>query len=220
MRTTSGPTSRNEVVPRGHRDPRLASTGERRHRRVRRGPHSVRAQRLRRGPSESPRYGRRSLPPAVQRPCRSQRRKPGRERPRCARPMWPRARPEGSLTPWLSLSQSVSAMVGRAARSALYSRAIASTFSWRNWPCISRNCRSRSEASSRALCTANVYRKSSRKSCRMLCRSSIVCGSRASEATAITKPMLHLCSAPCKALRFAPPARTRGLRALTVPARR
>lgn len=37
---------------------------------------------------------------------------------------------------------------------------------------------------------------------------------------AITTTMLHLCSAPCKALRFAPPARTRGLRALTVPARR
>jgi len=37
---------------------------------------------------------------------------------------------------------------------------------------------------------------------------------------AITMTMLHLCSAPCKALRFAPPARTRGLRALTVPARR
>ena len=32
--------------------------------------------------------------------------------------------------------------------------------------------------------------------------------------------MLHLCSAPCKALRFAPPARARGLRAWTVPARR
>lgn len=30
----------------------------------------------------------------------------------------------------------------------------------------------------------------------------------------------HLCSAPCKALRFAPTALTRGLRALTVPARR
>jgi hypothetical protein len=29
-----------------------------------------------------------------------------------------------------------------------------------------------------------------------------------------------LCSAPCKARRFAPPAPTRGLRALTVPARR
>jgi hypothetical protein len=32
--------------------------------------------------------------------------------------------------------------------------------------------------------------------------------------------MLHLCSAPCKALRFAPPAHPRGLWALTVPARR
>jgi hypothetical protein len=40
------------------------------------------------------------------------------------------------------------------------------------------------------------------------------------DATAITMTMLHLCSAPCKALRFAPPAHMRGLRALTVPARR
>ena len=41
-----------------------------------------------------------------------------------------------------------------------------------------------------------------------------------STASAITTRMLHLCSAPCKALRFAPTARARGLRALTVPARR
>ena len=40
------------------------------------------------------------------------------------------------------------------------------------------------------------------------------------DASAITTTMLHLCSAPCKALRFAPTARARGLRALTVPARR
>ena len=40
------------------------------------------------------------------------------------------------------------------------------------------------------------------------------------DASAITAAMLHLCSAPCKALRFAPPAHARGLRALTVPARR
>jgi hypothetical protein len=36
--------------------------------------------------------------------------------------------------------------------------------------------------------------------------------------SAITTTMLHLCSAPCKALRFAPTAHARGLRALTVPA--
>jgi hypothetical protein len=36
---------------------------------------------------------------------------------------------------------------------------------------------------------------------------------------AITRSMLELCSAPCKALRFASTARARGLRALTVPAR-
>jgi hypothetical protein len=39
-------------------------------------------------------------------------------------------------------------------------------------------------------------------------------------APIITQSMLDLCSAPCKARRFAPPALTRGLRALTVPARR
>jgi len=41
-----------------------------------------------------------------------------------------------------------------------------------------------------------------------------------SDTPAITLSMLDLCSAPCKARRFAPPAHTRGLRALTVPARR
>jgi hypothetical protein len=38
-------------------------------------------------------------------------------------------------------------------------------------------------------------------------------------ASAITRSRLDLCSASCKALRFAPPAHPRGLRALTVPAR-
>jgi hypothetical protein len=42
----------------------------------------------------------------------------------------------------------------------------------------------------------------------------------AMNAPTITQSMLDLCSAPCKARRFAPPAHTRGLRALTVPARR
>jgi hypothetical protein len=41
-----------------------------------------------------------------------------------------------------------------------------------------------------------------------------------SDAPTITWSMLDLCSAPCKARRFAPPAHLRGLRALTVPARR
>src|SRR4029450_2889968 len=41
-----------------------------------------------------------------------------------------------------------------------------------------------------------------------------------SEAPTITPSMLDLSSAPCQARRFAPPARTRGLRALTMPARR
>ena len=41
-----------------------------------------------------------------------------------------------------------------------------------------------------------------------------------SDAPTITPSMLDLCSAPCKARRFAPPAHARGLRALTGPARR
>ena len=41
-----------------------------------------------------------------------------------------------------------------------------------------------------------------------------------STPSAITTTMVQLCSAPSKALRFAPPAHARGLRALTVPARR
>ena len=40
------------------------------------------------------------------------------------------------------------------------------------------------------------------------------------DALAITQLMFDLCSAPCKALRFAPPPRARGLRALTVLVRR
>jgi hypothetical protein len=42
----------------------------------------------------------------------------------------------------------------------------------------------------------------------------------ATDAPTITRSMLDLCSAPCKARRFTPPAHVRGLRALTVPAHR
>ena len=40
------------------------------------------------------------------------------------------------------------------------------------------------------------------------------------DASAITAAMLHLCSSPCKALRFRSARGSRGLRALTVAARR
>jgi len=50
--------------------------------------------------------GRRSLPPAEQAPAPRSERTPWRERPRCAPWKWPRACPEGSLTPWLSVSVS------------------------------------------------------------------------------------------------------------------
>jgi hypothetical protein len=99
-------------------------------------------------------------------------------------------------------------------------RAISSTFSRTNWFCISGKCGSTNEAFSRAFRNSDVYRKLSWKSCLMFHQSGILRGSRASDTTAITTTMLHLCSAPCKALRFAPSAHARGLRALTVPARR
>jgi hypothetical protein len=51
-------------------------------------------------------------------------------------------------------------------------------------------------------------------------RREVITSGVTSTPPAITTTMLHLCSAPCKALRFAPPALMRGLRALTVPARR
>ena len=40
------------------------------------------------------------------------------------------------------------------------------------------------------------------------------------DALALTQSMVDLCSAPCKARRFSLRPRMRGLRALTVPARR
>ena len=48
----------------------------------------------------------------------------------------------------------------------------------------------------------------------------VAANTTATDPPTITRSMLDLCSAPCKARRFAPPAPTRGLRALTVPARR
>jgi hypothetical protein len=48
--------------------------------------------------------GRRSLPPTAQTPMPRSEQETWRERPRCARWKWPRACPEGSLTPWVSVS--------------------------------------------------------------------------------------------------------------------
>jgi hypothetical protein len=50
--------------------------------------------------------------------------------------------------------------------------------------------------------------------------SGVTTSTTATDAPTITRSMLDLCSSPCKARRFAPPARARGLRALTAPARR
>ena len=156
--------------------------------------------------------------------CRDQSRKPWRERPRCARWKWPRACPEGSLTPWLSVLMSVpmyaSSAVGsgrdRGADMALivahFVRTIWSRSCGNTW---SANC-TRSARNDAARC-CDVRRA------RSLCASGVHDAATiwtTGDALAITQLMFDLCSAPCKALRFAPPAHARGLRALTVPARR
>jgi hypothetical protein len=107
MRTTSGPTSRNEVVPRVAEDQRLVSAGERRNRCARRRPAF-------RSCSETSAWSAResviraALFAARCRASLSQwgEENDGTERPRCARPISPPC-PEGSLTPWLSLSLQV-----------------------------------------------------------------------------------------------------------------
>jgi hypothetical protein len=220
MRTTSGPTSGNEVVPRPLRPASMCSPASVGARALYGGRYPVRAQRLccvARGTF----LIRAALFAArCQRRCRSGRRKPWRERPRCARPTWPRACPEGSLTPWLSLSLQV---VGDGLFGAEKRRVFAAsnavdcnpdfrTIRFRFFRKMLPEHNARSRAS---CCPGNDGHRR--------CISLSILGHHTwnrVDATAITTTMLHLCSAPCKALRSAPPAHARGLRALTVPARR
>jgi hypothetical protein len=160
--------------------------------------------------------------------CRSRGGKPWRERPRCTRRTWPCSRPEGSLTPWLSLSLHV-------VRQSTFSGEKRRVF------CASNCARLRLRSSGRAgpvrpeECWPQAGRLGARLPDQLLpwkrgsraLHSMSTCGRREVSTSgggvmpsAITTTMLHLCSAPCKALRFAPPAHARGLRALTVPARR
>ena len=131
---------------------------------------------------------------------------------------------EGSLTPWLPVSVSVLGIApplftkgGDLCRGSVPE--IGATFVRTMW---SRSC-GKSWSPSRTVP-------------RVLTRPDTACASRVIvahfevsdvstimatlETLAITQLMFVLCSAPCKARRFAPPARARGLRALTVPARR
>ena len=90
------PPSASEKIPPVQR-------GYRRHPRQHRRTHSLAASSTIR--SRPQHNERRSLPPH----CAAQVPRPGqetwRERPRCARSQWPRACPEGSLTPWRSVSR-------------------------------------------------------------------------------------------------------------------
>jgi hypothetical protein len=154
---------------RGSLDP-LRSV-ERRSKRIQRPQYFVHAQRLRGGTRGRAVIGAALFAARCRCRCRSRGKKRWRERPRCARRRWPRARPEGSLTP-MAVSVAVSVRDGKQGGEkrlvlARRLRAIASTFSRTNWFCISWKCGSTNEAFSRAFRNSNVYRKSSWKSCLM-----------------------------------------------------
>ena len=154
--------------------------------------------------------------------CRDQSRKPWRERPRCARWKWPRACPEGSL------AMAVSVGVGADDRAALSTKAVncaadlvlnrghfvRTTWSrscGKSWS-QSRTRSARDDATDPAPAVVTIVARFWARIRATSCTSS--------DAPTITPSMLDLCSAPSKARRFAPPAHARGLRALTVPARR
>jgi hypothetical protein len=167
--------------------------------------------------------GRRSLPPTEQVRLPRSEQETWRERPRCARCKWPRACPEGSLTPWLSVScvgrLSVCGRSRRRRESSWYLRAERREDLLDNPGALVREilitkshwfrARSRDRSGVRGhTIGARFWPHIRATSC------------TSSDAPTITPSMLDLCSASCKARRFAPPAHTRGLRALTMPARR
>ena len=156
--------------------------------------------------------------------CRDQSRKLWRERPRCARWKWPRACPEGSLTPWLSVSVSVLGIAPASFTKAVTCAAgvvpeSGPLSSGQSGPVRAGN------LGPRAAPFPHVMTRPRFGVCVACNRCSFevsdVSTIRASlETSAITQLMFDLCLAPCKARRFAPPAHARGLRALTAPAPR
>ena len=189
------------------------------------------------GPGKTARYFPDKLPIGIQpyagwaalfaalgrRKCCDQGRKPWRERPRCAHCQWPCASPEGSLTPWLSVSVSVPMNAPPPSTKAVtcaadvvlnrdhFVRMIWSRSCGKSWsPSRTRSTR---DDAARQVCAALTIVARAGVHIRAMIWTT-------SNASTIPRSMLDLCSAPCKARRFAPPARARGLRALTVPARR
>ena len=159
--------------------------------------------------------------------CRDQSRKPWRERPRCARWKWPRACPEGSLTPWLSVSgvgrPRVAPPCPRKRRESvphMCARESEPDSSGRSGPVRAGNPGPRSRTRSARDDAADPAPAVASRSLHAFGHARVSTIWTTSDAPAITQSMLDLCSAPCKARRFAPPAHARGLRALTVPARR
>ena len=158
--------------------------------------------------------------------CRDQSRKPWRERPRCARSKWPRACPEGSLTPWLSVSVSVAVIAlpvsarKRRESGRRCARGIGRQIRPDDLVPFVREILVHELALVPRAMTRLIRRPRCRDRCPLLGARSESTSCTSSDAPAITRSMLDLCSAPCKARRFAPPAHARGLRALTVPARR
>jgi hypothetical protein len=214
MRTTSGPTSRNEVVPRVAEDQRLVSAGERRNRCARRRPAF-------RSCSETSAWSARE---SVIRAalfaarCRASLSQWGEENHGVSDPAAPaRSRPapvrRGRSRHGCLCRCRLSSTACSAARSAAFfphrTCLIAIHIFRTIRSCSSGQCRPQTGLVRPCFPASCCPRKcASRASYSMS-----ICGPHevstsggASTPSAITTTMLHLCSAPCKALRFAPPA--------------
>ena len=133
----------------------------------------------------------------------------------------------GSLTPWLSESRVDSpsgplpVWEAPASQADMYVR-IGTRFSRRSGHVFQEDLIKQSSSywiRSRAECHPRLRAGGRRTRPPVRARNTTTIGTIAA-APAITRSMLGLCSAPCKALRVASTALTRGLRALTGPARR
>ena len=156
-------------------------------------------------------------------------RKPWRERPRCARPKWPRACPGG-------VAHAMGVTVASGCRTQHVRRREAprlfaaskrvecdSDLPQDPVPVRPENVVRKQVTFARAcrpVAVLEMVTRARRIRCPPAIISEVITSGVTSTPSAITTTMVHLCSAPCKALRFAPPAHARGLRALTVPARR
>ena len=156
------------------------------------------------GRATQPRWAALFCRPPRRRQCRDQGRKQWRERPRCARCKWPRACPEGSLTPWLSVCRRSSERLRSLAESPrIRSRCAHGTerrSSRQFGPARAGNPGPRTAPVAHAMTHTDAALVVAHFEARCVNAMATL------DALAITESMFDLCSAPCKARRFAPPA--------------